>query len=280
MEHVNGVHLLAGTYKLDWLGYHGTDTEGSTTAGITIELGENNAVEVEAVVKFLGCVYGILTGHGVNHEEGFVWTEMILEIADLVHHLLINGETSGCIDDYHIVAVGLSLLDGMVGDTEHILVLWLAVYRNTHLLTHYMELLDSCRTVNVAGHEQWLLAFLGLEHIGKLSAEGSLTRTLQTAHEDDGRMTFELQWGFFAAHKFFQFIVHQLDHQLSRLYSSKYIHAECFLLHLVGEFLSHFIVYVGVEECTAHILHGFRHVDFCNFSLALQDFERAFQSIT
>ena len=35
---------------------------------------------------------------------------MILEIADLVHHLLINGETSGCIDDYHIVAVGLSLL--------------------------------------------------------------------------------------------------------------------------------------------------------------------------
>ena len=52
---------------------------------------------------------------------------MILEIADLVHHLLINGETSGCIDDYHIVAVGLSLLDGMVGDTEHILVLWLAV---------------------------------------------------------------------------------------------------------------------------------------------------------
>ena len=40
------------------------------------------------------------------------------------------------------------------------------------------------------------------------------------------------------------------------------------------------IVYVGVEECTAHILHGFRHVDFCNFSLALQDFERAFQSIT
>ena len=44
--------------------------------------------------------------------------------------------------------------------------------------------------------------------------------TLQTAHEDDGRMTFELQWGFFAAHEFFQFIVHQLDHQLSRLYGS------------------------------------------------------------
>ena len=55
--------------------------------------------------------------------------------------------------------------------------------RNTHLLTHYMELLDSCRTVNVAGHEQWFLAFLGLEHIAKLTTEGSLTRTLQTAHE-------------------------------------------------------------------------------------------------
>ena len=279
MEHVNGLHLLAGTDKLDWLGYHGTDTEGCTTAGITVELGENYAVEVEAVVEFLGCVYGILTGHGVNHEEGFVWTEMILEIADLVHHLLINGETSGCIDDYHIVAVGLSLLDGVVSDAEHILVLWLAVYRNTYLLTHYMELLDSCRTVNVAGYEQWFLAALGFEHIGKLAAEGSLTRTLQTAHEDDGRMAFEFQWGFFATHEFCQLIVNQLNHQLSRLNGCEHVHAECFLLHLVGEFLSHFIVYVGVEECTAHILHGFRHVDFCNFSFALQDFERAFQSI-
>ena len=204
---------------------------------------------------------------------------MILEIADLVHHLLINGETSGCIDDYHIVAVGLSLLDGVVGDAEHILVLWLAVNRNTYLLAHYMELLDSCRTVNVAGYEQWFLAALGFEHIGKLAAEGSLTRTLQTAHEDDGRMAFELQWGFFATHEFCQLIVNQINHQLSRLNGCEHIHAECFLLHLVGEFLSHFIVYVGVEECTAHILHGFRHVDFCNFSFALQDFERAFQSI-
>ena len=183
----SAVFYLAGNTQQTAITCVNIIIEGSTTAGITIELGENNAVEVEAVVEFLSCVYGILTGHGVNHEEGFVWTEMILEIADLVHHLLINGKTSGCIDDYHIVAVGLSLLDSMVGDTEHILVLWLAVYRNTHLLTHYMELLDSCRTVNVAGHEQWLLAFLGLEHIGKLSAEGSLTRTLQTAHEDDGR---------------------------------------------------------------------------------------------
>ena len=40
--------VIAMLYKLDWLGYHGTDTEGCTTAGITIELGENNAVKVKA----------------------------------------------------------------------------------------------------------------------------------------------------------------------------------------------------------------------------------------
>ena len=43
--------------------YYGADTEGSTTTGITIELGENNTVEIEAVVELLGCIYSILTRH-------------------------------------------------------------------------------------------------------------------------------------------------------------------------------------------------------------------------
>ena len=63
MEHIDSLHLLAGTDKLDRLGNHGADTEGSTTTGITIELGENYTIEVEAVVELLGCIYSILTRH-------------------------------------------------------------------------------------------------------------------------------------------------------------------------------------------------------------------------
>ena len=201
---------------------------------------------------------------------------MILQIADLVHHLLVDGETTGCIHDNHVVTVGLSLLQGMVGDDADILVIRLAIYRNAHLLAYYMELLDSSRTVNVAGYEQWFLALLGFEQISQLTAEGSLTGTLQTTHQDDCRAVFQLQRSFLATHQFSQLVVNQLHHQLSRLHGSEHVHAQRLLLHLVGEFLSHLIVNVGIEECTAHILHGFSHVDFCNLTFTLQDFEGTF----
>ena len=75
---------------------------------------------------------------------------MILEITDLIHHLLIDGKTTGSIDDNHVIAIGLCLLDSMVGNNTYILIIRLTIYRNTNLFTHNMELLDSSRTVNVA----------------------------------------------------------------------------------------------------------------------------------
>ena len=201
---------------------------------------------------------------------------MILEITDLIHHLLIDGKTTGSIDDNHVIAIGLCLLDSMVGNNTYILIIRLTIYRNTNLFTHNMELLDSSRTVNVAGNEQWLLTFLCLEHIGKLAAECSFTRTLKTAHEDDGRMTFELQWSLFSTHEFCKFIMNQLHHQLTRLHCCQHIHTERLFLHLVGKFLCHFIVDIGIEECTAHILHSLSYIDFGNLTFTLQDFEGTF----
>ena len=234
MEHVDSLHLLASTDKLDRLGYHSADTESSTTTGITIKLGKNHAIEIKTVVKLLGCIDSILTRHRVNNK-------MILKTADLVHHLLVNGQTTGSIHDDNIVAIGLSLLDGMVGNDTNILVLRLTVYRNTHLLSYHLQLVDSSRTINVASHEQWLLSLLGLEHIG---------------------------------------IVNQLYHQLTRLYSREHIHTKCLFLHLVGEFLSYLEVDVGVEQSTAYVLHGLCHVDFGYLTLTLQNLEGSFQSIT
>ena len=280
MEHVDSLHLLASTDKLDRLGYHCTDTESSTTTGITVKLGKNYAIEIETVVKLLGSIDSILTCHRVNYEKSLVGTKMILKTADLVHHLLVNSQTTGSIDDNNIVAIGFSLLNGMVGNDTNILVLRLTVYRNTHLLSYHLQLVDSSRTINVAGHEQWLLSLLGLEHIGKLSTEGGLTRTLQTAHQDDGRMTFELQRSFLASHQLSQLVVNQLYHQLTRLYSREHIHTKCLFLHLVGEFLSYLEVDVGVEQSTAYVLHGLCHVDFGYLTLTLQNFEGSFQSIT
>ena len=118
-----------------------------------------------------------------------------------------------------------------------------------------------------------------LEKVGKLSAERGLTRTLQTAHQDDGRTACEVQIGSFATHQLGQLVVYDLDHQLAWLYSCEHVHAKGFLLHRVGEVLGHLIVDVGVEQCTAHILQCLGYVNLGDFSLTFQYLETALQSV-
>ena len=63
VEDVDGVDTLARAHKLDGLGDDGAYRQGSTAAGVSVELGEDDAVKVEAVVEGLGRVYGVLAGH-------------------------------------------------------------------------------------------------------------------------------------------------------------------------------------------------------------------------
>src|SRR5574344_242588 len=65
---VDSLRLFTRTNKLDGLVDHRPDRQGSTTTGITIEFGQHHAVEIEAVVEFLGGIDSILTGHGIDHE--------------------------------------------------------------------------------------------------------------------------------------------------------------------------------------------------------------------
>ena len=180
MEHVNGIHLLAHTYKLDGLGDNGTNTDGCTTTGVAVELGQHHTIKIETVVELFGGVDRILTCHGVNHEKCLVGVDRILQTLYLVHHLLVDGQTAGGIDDHHIIGVGLGLTDGILGNGNHIPALRLRIDGHIDLCSHHLELLDSGRTINVARHEQRILMFLVLEHVGQLSTESGLTRTLQS----------------------------------------------------------------------------------------------------
>ena len=122
MEGIDGLHLLARTDKLDGLRHHRANRKGSTAAGITVELGQHHAVEVQAVVEFLGGVHGILTGHRVHHEERLVGIHGLLQRSDLVHHLLIHGQTTGGIDDDHVVILSLGFAESILRNGNHVLV--------------------------------------------------------------------------------------------------------------------------------------------------------------
>ena len=278
MEHIDGLHLLTRTYELNRLRHDGTNREGSTTTGITIEFGQYHTIEIQTIIELLSGIHGILTSHGIHHEERLIGIDCLLQRLNLIHHLLIDGQTTSGIHDHHIVGLGFRLLNGVVGNLHHILILWLGIDRNTYTLTHHLQLFDSSRTIDVTGHEQRLLVVAGLEQVGELTTESGLTRTLQTRHQDDGRCTrtaLDLQFGSLAAHQVCQFVVNDLHHQLTRLHSSEHIHTHRLLLHRIRELLSHLKVHVGIKQCTTHVLQRLSNVDLRNLSLTFQDLKRS-----
>ena len=275
MEHVQGLHLLTRADKLDRLRHHGTDREGGTTTGITVELRQDNAVEIQAFVELFGRVDGILTGHRIHDKQGLGGVDGSLDGGNLLHHLLIDSQTTGGIDDHDIVALGFGLLDCMDRNVHRILAVQLHIDGYPHLFADHAQLLDSGRTIDVARHQQRLLVFLCLQQVGELAGERRLTGTLQTRHQDDGRCTLEVHIRSCATHQRGQLVVYNLYHQLARLHRCEHVLTQCFSLYRVGKILGNLIVDVGIQQCLAHIFQRFGHIDLRDPAFTLQQFKRS-----
>ena len=101
MEDVKGLHLLTCADKLDRLSDYCLDRECGTTAGVTVHLGEDNAVEIEAVVECFSGLYCVLSCHCIDNEECLCRIDSLVECRNLVHEFLIHCQTTCCIDDYY-----------------------------------------------------------------------------------------------------------------------------------------------------------------------------------
>ena len=106
-----------------------------------------------------------------------MWINGILDILDLTHHLLIHSQTTSGIDDDHIIAVVLGLCDGILGYLDGILRVTIGIDGHTHLACHDFQLIDGSGTIDVASCKQRTLAFLRLQHQGKLA--GATTSGIQ-----------------------------------------------------------------------------------------------------
>ena len=235
VEHVEGFHFLARAHKLNGLIHHGAYRKGSTAARVAVEFREHHAVEVEAFVELLSRVHGVLTRHGVHHEERFVGLRGLLNGGNLAHQFLIDGEAAGCIDNHRVVALCLGLVDTFAGYLHGVFAFEVHINGHLYLLCQHAQLLHGCGAIYVARHEQRLAASLVLEQQGELAAEGRLTRTVETCHEDYGWVAFEIDIGSLPAHKLRQFVVHDFHEQLSRLHGREHVLPECLCLDLVGE---------------------------------------------
>ena len=91
-----------------------------------------------------------------------------LDVGNLVHHLFVDGQTTGSIDDDYILALTLSMLDGILCNLHGVFVAVFTVDFNLNLLSQHFQLLDSRRTIHVSSHQQDLLAAFAFQIRGQL----------------------------------------------------------------------------------------------------------------
>ena len=115
----------------------------------------------------------VLPRHRVDHEQDVVRPEQLLEVRQLLHQLLVDVKAAGGVDDQHVLAVALRLVQRPAGDVARVAVGALLVDRRADLLPELDELVDRGRPVDVAGCERHLLAVLGLEEARELGARPS-----------------------------------------------------------------------------------------------------------
>ena len=130
-----------------------------TAAGITVELGQDDAGELQLLVEVLRRLDRVLTDHGVDDQIDVLGRDRALDGSELLHQLVIDGESSGGVvdDDVALESLGLGLGGGadvdrrLVGDVEN---------RDVDLLGQHPELLHSGRSLHVGGDEERLLLLL------------------------------------------------------------------------------------------------------------------------
>ena len=266
MELINSIQLFTCTYKLNGLVDNRTDRECCTTTGVTVKLSQYYTVEVEAIIKFFCSINSILSGHGVYHEKDLIRVDGFLNSSNFVHHLFVYSQTPGCIDDYKIVSFGFSFFNCILCNFYRILTIRFRVHRHFNLFSQYTKLFDSSRTIHVTGYEQRFAILFSFEHPGQLSGEGSLTRTLQTGHQDNSRMTICINLNGFSTHQLSKFVVNDFHHQLAWFHSSKYVLSQRFFFYCIGKSFRYLVVNVGIQQGFTHIFQCFCYIDLSDFT--------------
>src|SRR5205085_7093314 len=89
------VEPLAHADELDGLAGDLLDRKRRTASRVAVELGEDEAGELEAAIELAGGLHRVLSDHRVRDEQHVLGSDALLDVLQLAHHLLVDGETAG-----------------------------------------------------------------------------------------------------------------------------------------------------------------------------------------
>ena len=116
MEFFQRIKLLTGGDELDRLPDRGAQRNRRASARVTVHFRQDRAVEIEPFVERAGGVDRVLSGHRIDDEEDLVGRDGRLDRLDLLHHLFVDMQASGGVDDDHVPCVLARMLDCPPGD--------------------------------------------------------------------------------------------------------------------------------------------------------------------
>src|SRR4051794_14150894 len=256
VEALEGVELLAGRGVEDRLAGDRLDRQRGAAAGVAVELGHDDAVEVRHFGEPLGHVHRVLARHRVDDQEHVVRLRPLLDLRELVHELLVDVQAPGRVHDQDVALLGSGAAERPFRDVDGVASRALLVDGRADLAAHLHKLVDGRRPVDVTGGEGHVEPVLLAQVASELAAGGRLARALQARHEDDrGRLRGENEVAAGAAHELGELLVDQLHDLLPRVERLAHIRSERPFLHRRGEVLDHVEVDVGLEQRQPYLAH-------------------------
>ena len=177
------VQFFGNANHFDGLTGDSLDGKSCTASGIAVHLCQDGPVDAKVFIKSLGRSHCILAGHGVQYQQDFLGMHLSLDIPKLRHELLINGQTAGSIQNDDIPVIGPGRIHSVGRNVYRIHIRRHPVHRYIGLLPQHFQLLDSGRTVHVAGCQKRPVSFF-LKHKGQLAGGGGLAGPLETYQHD------------------------------------------------------------------------------------------------
>ena len=197
-------------------------------AGVAVQLGQHHTGEADAVAERLGGGDGVLADHRVEHEQHLVGLDGVPDRGGLAHHLLVDAQPAGGVDDDHVEVLGVRLGEpgGRDGDrvTGRRLRLGAAVCPGAGAKTatparspticSWLTAPGRCRSqATSSGVWPW-----PLQPVRQLAGQRGLTGALQAGQHDHRRRGLgERQLAGLAAEDADQFLVDDLDDLLGRV---------------------------------------------------------------
>ncbi|CAE6947305.1 conserved protein of unknown function [Ectopseudomonas oleovorans] len=280
VERLERITLLAHTDELDRFAGDMSHRQRGTATGVAVDLGQHHAGQRQRVTERLGRVGSILAGHGIDHEQRLHRLDRRVQRLDLGHHLGVDGQATGGIEDDHVDELELGLADRRVGDVHRLLAGIGGEEGDVEVASQGFQLFDRRRTIDVGRDQQHRLLLALLEELGQLAGGGGLARTLQTGHQYHGRRRgIQRQVLVGRAHQLFQLGADDLHEGLARGQALGHLGADGAFLDLADELLDHRQSHVGLEQRHAHFTQGVLDVVFGQLGLARDVTQRLGQAI-